>query len=91
MGKGKRYIKKSADGRFFLYIEKPEYEIDAEKKAILWLSCPYLLEESLKQDSEKTKETLNNLIEINEINQNFEICSKLLDLKNNIGSFLNQK
>jgi len=91
MGKGKRYIKKSADGRFFLCIEEPQYSIDAEKKAMLWLASPYLLEESLKQDPEKTKDTLNHLIRINEKNQNFEICSKLLDLKNNLGYFLNQK
>ena len=59
MGKGKRYIKKSADGRFFLHIEAPEYSIDPEKKSKLWLSSPYLLEESLKQDPKNTEQTLD--------------------------------
>jgi hypothetical protein len=84
MGKGKRYIKKSADGRFFLHIEEPEYSIDPEKKSKLWLSSPYLLEESLKQNPDSTKQTLDYLIKWNEINQNFELCSKLLRLKNSI-------
>ncbi len=84
MGKGKRYIKKSADGRFFLHIEEPEYSIDPEKKSKLWLSSPYLLEESLKQNPDRTKQTLDYLIKWNEINQNFELCSKLLSLKNSI-------
>jgi len=84
MGKGKRYIKKSADGRFFLHIEEPEYSIDPDKKSKLWLSSPYLLEESLKQDPEVTNKVLNYLIKWNEINQNFETCSRLLLLKNDI-------
>lgn len=84
MEKGRRYIKKSADGRFFLYIEKPEYSIDPEKKTKLWLSSPYLIEESLKEDPDKTLKILDYLIEWNEINQNFESCSKLLSLRNNI-------
>lgn len=82
MGKGKRYIKKSADGRFFLHIEEPEYSIDPDKKTKLWLSSPYLLEESLKQDPEVTSKVLDYLIKWNEINQNFETCSRLLRLKN---------
>jgi len=84
MEKGRRYIKKSADGRFFLYIEKPEYSIDPEKKTKLWLSSPYLIEESLKEDPDNTLKILDYLIEWNEINQNFESCSKLLSLRNNI-------
>jgi hypothetical protein len=84
MGKGKRYIKRSADGRFFLHIEEPEYSIEPIKKSKLWLSSPYLLEESLKQNPENTIATLDYLIKWNEINQNFEICSELLSLRNNI-------
>lgn len=81
MGKGKRYIKKSADGRFFLYIEKPEYSIDTEKKTKLWLSSDYLFEESLKEDREQTIQTLDYLIQWNESNQNFETCSRLLEMR----------
>jgi len=84
MGKGKRYIKRSADGRFFLHIEEPEYSIDPDKKSKLWLSSPYLLEESLKQDPGVTTKVLDYLIKWNEINQNFETCSRLLGLKNAI-------
>jgi hypothetical protein len=84
MEKGRRYIKKSADGRFFLYIEKPEYSIDPDKKTKLWLSSSYLLEESLKDDREKTIKILDYLIEWNEKKQNFESCSRLLNLRNNI-------
>jgi hypothetical protein len=84
MGKVKRYIKKSADGRFFLHIDEPEYSIDPDKKSKLWLSSPYLLEESLKQDLGVTTKLLDYLIKWNEINQNFETCSRLLVLKNAI-------
>jgi len=84
MRNGKRYIKKSADGRFFLYIEKPEYSIDPDKKTKLWLSSNYLVEESLKDDREKTIEILEHLIKWNEKNQNFESCSSLLSLRNKI-------
>jgi len=84
MGNGRKYIKKSADGRFFLYIEKPEYSIDPEKKTKLWLSCPYLLEESLKEDPQKTIEILDHLIKWNESNQKFENCSKLLKIRGEI-------
>jgi hypothetical protein len=84
MGKGRKYIKKSADGRFFLYVDEPEYLIEPDKKTKLWLSCPYLMEESLKEDPEKTIETLNYLIKWNETNQNFETCSRLVKMRDRI-------
>lgn len=82
MGKGRKYIKKSASGRFFLYVEEEEYLIDPDKKTKLWLASPYLIEESLKEDPCKTLETINYLIEWNEKNENFESCSLLISLKN---------
>lgn len=84
MEKKRRYIKKSADGRFFLCIQNPEYSIDPLKKTKLWLSCGYLFEESLKDDRQKTIEILNHLIEWNKAEQNFEACSQLLLLRNSI-------
>lgn len=84
MGKGRKYIKKSADGRFFLYVEEPEYLIEPDKKTKLWLSCPYLMEESLKENPEKTIETLNYLIKWHETNQNFETCSRLVKMRDRI-------
>jgi hypothetical protein len=81
MGKGRKYIKKSANGRFFLYIEKPEYQIDLDKKTKLWTSSDYLFLESLKEDSESTKKTLDILIQWNEFQQNFEACDRLLVLR----------
>jgi hypothetical protein len=81
MGKGRRYIKKSADGRFFLHIEKPEYQIDLDKKTKLWISSDYLFLEAVKDDVENTRNTLELLIRWNELKQNFEACNKLLILK----------
>ena len=81
MGKERRYIKQSADGRFFLHIEKPEYQIDLDKKTKLWTSSDYLFSEALKEDLENTKNTLDVLIRWNEIQQNFEACNKLLLLR----------
>ena len=81
MGKGRRYIKKSSDGRFFLHIEKPEYQIDLDKKTKLWTSSDYLFLEALKEDSENARNTLDVLIGWNESQQNFEACNKLLVLR----------
>ena len=81
MGKGRRYIKKSADGRFFLHIEKPEYQIDLDKKTKLWTSSDYLFSEALKEDLENTKNTLDVLIRWNEIQQNFEAAKKIFKAK----------
>jgi hypothetical protein len=84
MEKKRKYIKKSANGRFFLCIETPEYLIDPEKKTKLWLSSSYLIEESLRDDVNKTIEILNYLIEWNKSIENFEACSLLLHLRNSI-------
>jgi hypothetical protein len=84
MGKGKRYIKKSANGRFFLFVEEQEYIIDHSKKTKLWLSSPYLVQESLKDNPEKTSQIIEDLIKWNERNQDFESCSKLLELKRSL-------
>ena len=62
MRNGKRYIKKSADGRFFLYIEKPEYSIDPDKKTKLWLSSDYLLKESLRDSPISTFHQIEEMI-----------------------------
>jgi len=79
MGKSKKYIKKSADGRFFLFVDKEEYNIDPEKKTKLWISSEYLFEESIKDNKELTIDTLNFLISWNEEKENFEYCIKLLE------------
>jgi len=84
MNKGKKYIKKSADGRFFLYIDKPEYSIGPENKTKLWTSSSYLLEESLREDKNKTIEILDYLIKWNESNERFEDCSKLIKIRRGI-------
>lgn len=81
MRKGRKYVKKSADGRFFLHIEKPEYQIDLDNKTKLWCSSNYLFSESFNEDSENTKNTLDLLIRWNESQQNFEACNKLLELR----------
>jgi hypothetical protein len=82
MGKGKRYIKKSADGRFFLFIEKPTYPpIDIEKKTKLWLSSEYLLVESIKENHNLALEQMDDMIEWNRRNEKYEICSRLLGLR----------
>jgi hypothetical protein len=81
MERGKKYIKRSADGRYFVYIEKPEYIIDKEKKTKLWLSSPFLFSEAFDDNPIEAEKTLNALIEWNEESQDFESCSKLLNLK----------
>lgn len=82
MGKGKKYIKRSADGRFFLFVEKPTYTpIDIEKKTKLWLSSEYLIEESIKENQSLALEQMENMIEWNTKNEKYEICSRLLSLR----------
>lgn len=83
MEKGRKYIvKKSINGRYFLHIEIPEYNIDQEKKTKLWVSSPFLFLEALDDDPALAIKTLNLLISWNESSQNFEACSKLIKLKN---------
>jgi hypothetical protein len=84
MGKSKKYIKKSADGRFFLFVEKPEYQINPENKTKLWISSDYLFNESLKENKDETINTLNYLISWNESQENFENCSILLEYRKKI-------
>lgn len=82
MGKGKRYIKRSADGRFFLFIEKPTYPpIDIEKKTQLWLSSEYLIQESIKENQSLALEQMESMIEWHKKNEKYEICSRLLNLR----------
>jgi hypothetical protein len=81
MEKGKKYIKRSSDGRYFIYIEKPEYNIDKEKKTKLWLSSPFLFSEALDDNPIEAEKTIEDLIKWNVESQNFEACSKLLNLK----------
>lgn len=82
MGKGKKYIKRSADGRFFLFIEKPTYKpIDIEKKTQLWLSSEYLIQESIKENQNLAFEQIEKMIEWNRTNEKYEVCTKLLDLR----------
>jgi len=84
MAKSKKYIKRSADGRFFLFIEKSDYSIDPENKTKLWISSSYLFDESVKENKQEAMRTLDNLISWNEENENFENCSKLLELRQRI-------
>ena len=83
MGKPRKYIKRSADGRFFLHIDRPVFpEIDLDKQTKLWTSSNYLFEESIKQDPTKTQKELENMLRWNELNQNYELCKKIIDLQN---------
>ena len=84
MGKSKKYIKKSADGRFFLFVEKPDYKIDQERKTKLWISSDYLFNESVKENKVGTLQIIDNLISWNETAENFESCSRLLELRRKI-------
>ncbi len=78
----KRYLKKSADGRFFLYIENPTYSpIDLDKKTSLWISSEYLIRESIKEDPASTLEQIEKMIDWNRKNEKYEMCSRLSDLK----------
>jgi hypothetical protein len=87
MGKERRYIKKSADGRFFLHIEKLEYQIDLHKKTKLWLSSDYLLKESLKDSPISTFHQIEEMIEWNLEKENYEECEKLQNIKRKHFSF----
>jgi len=82
MGKFRKHLKRSADGRFFLFTVGSTFpDISMEKKTKLWLSSPYLFEESIKQDARKTERDLEEMLRWNEHNQNYEVCEKILQLK----------
>lgn len=79
----RRYLKKSADGRFFLYIENPTYSpIDLDKKSQLWVSSDYLINESIKENPKSALEQIEKMIDWNKNKESYEMCSKLIDLKN---------
>jgi hypothetical protein len=82
MGKPRKYIKKSADGRFFLFVDRPIFpEIDLNKKTKLWISSPYLFEESIKEDPQNTKKQLENMLKWNESQQNYEVCKRIIEMQ----------
>lgn len=76
MGK-RKYIKRYPDGRYFLVIENTNDPIDIEKRTKLWTSSDYLFSESIKQNPEKTKEILEEMILWNEKKEKYEVCQKL--------------
>jgi hypothetical protein len=83
MDKGKKYIKKSPEGRFFLYTRNSEYSsIDLDKKTKLWLSTDYLLKESIKDNPIYTLNQIEEMIQWNLENENYKECAKLQNLKN---------
>lgn len=82
MPKRKRYIKKSADGRFFLCIENEREEIDLDKKTKLWTSSDYLFNESIRHNIQKTKKLLKQMLSWNEEKENFENCQKIKEFIN---------
>ena len=67
-----------------MFIEKSDYSIDPENKTKLWISSSYLFDESVKENRQEAMRTLDNLISWNEENENFENCSKLLELRQRI-------
>lgn len=86
MYKKRKYIKKSADGRFFLCTEDEKEKIDLDKKTKLWISSEYLFIESIKQDIEKTKRILKKMLYWNESMERFEECEKIKQLINKVTS-----
>ena len=80
MSKRKRYIKKSADGRFFLCSQITSIKISPDKKTKLWLCSNYLFEESIKQNRAITNQTLYQLLLWNEERENYEECYQLKKL-----------
>lgn len=82
MRKNRRILKRSANGRFFLFLEKPIYRnIDLDKKTSLWVSSDYLVKESIKQNRDLALSQIEKMIDWNTKNERYEMCSKLLDLK----------
>jgi|688.fasta_scaffold1202535_1 hypothetical protein len=82
MSNRKRYLRKSADGRFFLHIEKPTYSpISIDKKTSLWVSSEYLIEESIRENPESALEQIEKMIDWNKKNEKYELCSRLVGLK----------
>ncbi len=81
----RRFIRKSANGRFFLFESKEALQkISLENRTKLWLSSDYLFTESILQNKEETKKSLDELIRWNEENQLYENCVKLLKIKKTI-------
>jgi hypothetical protein len=88
MGDRKKYIRKSANGRFFLLVEEPiSRSIDMDKKTSLWTSSDYLIEESIKEDPTNTLNQLEKMIWWNTEHENYEMCSKLSSLRNRFFAF----
>ena len=81
----RKFIRKSAFGRFFLFESKESIQkISLENKTKLWLSSDYLFTESILQNKEETKKILDELIIWNEKNQFYENCVKLLKIQKSI-------
>ena len=77
----RRFIKKSPDGGFFLHVEKETHLVGIDKKTKLWLSSDYLIQEAIKEDPVKAKETIQSLIDWNKDEERFEECNKLIQMQ----------
>lgn len=81
MERKKTYLKRSADGRFFLFKRNPKsYDIGPDNKTKLWLSSDFLYSSLVKENKDKAEEEIQNLIKWNEVMENYDNCKKLNEL-----------
>lgn len=81
MERGKRYIRRSADGRFFLYIEKSFDPIDQDKKTKLWTASEYLFKCRVSENPVEAFQEITDLIEWNEKEERYEDCATLINMR----------
>jgi len=81
MEKRKTYLKRSADGRFFLFKKNPKsYDINLEKKTKLWLSSDFLYKSLVEENKSNAEKEITALIEWNQGKEKYDDCKKLHEL-----------
>jgi hypothetical protein len=81
MNRIRKFIKRSPNGGFFLHIEKDLHLVNLIQKTKLWLSSDYLIQEAIKEDPIKAKETIQSLIDWNNREEKYEECDKLIQMQ----------
>lgn len=81
MERRKTYLKRSADGRFFLFKRNPKsYNISLDNKTKLWLSSDFLYKSLVDENKINAEEEITNLIKWNEVMENYDSCKRLNEL-----------
>ena len=83
--KSRKILRRSSRGGFSLFVDSAQIRnIDLDKKTKLWLSSPFLLEESFTENPERAEKTVHDLLSWNEKQERYRECERLSEMLKNL-------